>query len=174
MPAPRKYPLELRERAVRMYRTAEPKPVIRRMAEELGVHHEALRNWIRQAEADAGERDDLLTTAERVELAALRKENAQLKRANEVVRTASAFSRPSSTRPGPGDGARRRAPASGGRARTPGTGHPLLHLLPVAPGREGTVRTAPPGRRADGQDPAGPRRVRRGLRLTSCARRPRA
>ncbi|MBC9731442.1 transposase [Streptomyces sp. TRM68367] len=51
MPAPRKYPLELRERVVRMYRTAEPKPVIRRMAEELGVHHEALRGWIRQAEA---------------------------------------------------------------------------------------------------------------------------
>nr|WSW64589.1 transposase [Streptomyces sp. NBC_00998] len=86
-----KYPLELRERAVRMYRTAEPKPVIRRMAEDLGVHHEALRNWIRQAEADAGERGDLLTTAEREELAALRKENVQLKRANEVLRTASAF-----------------------------------------------------------------------------------
>lgn len=74
MPAPRKYPLELRERAVRMYRTAEPKPVIRRMAEELGVHHEALRNWIRQAEADAGERDDLLTTEEKNELAQLRRE----------------------------------------------------------------------------------------------------
>lgn len=58
MPAPRKYPLELRERAVRMYRAAEPKPVIRRMADELGVHHEALRNWIRQAEADAGEQDE--------------------------------------------------------------------------------------------------------------------
>ncbi|AEM84254.1 transposase [Streptomyces violaceusniger] len=93
MPAPRKYPLELRDRAVRMYRAAEPKPVIRRMAEELGVHHEALRNWIRQAEADAGERGDILTTAEREELAALRKENAQLKRANEVLRTASAFFR---------------------------------------------------------------------------------
>ncbi|MGW2512343.1 transposase [Streptomyces scopuliridis] len=76
---------------VRMYLTAEPKPVVRRMAEDLGVHHEALRDWIRQAEADAGERDDLLTTAEREELAALRKENAQLKRANEVLRTASAF-----------------------------------------------------------------------------------
>ncbi|MDX3248959.1 transposase [Streptomyces sp. ME18-1-4] len=86
-----KYPLELRERAVRMYRAFEPKPVIRRMAEELGVHHEALRNWIRQAEADAGERGDMLTTAEREDLAALRKENAQLKRANEVLRTASAF-----------------------------------------------------------------------------------
>jgi transposase len=91
MAAPRKYPLELRERAVRMYRTSDPKPVIRRMAEELGVHPEALRNWIRQAEADAGERDDVLTTSEREELAALRRENAQLKRANEVLRTASAF-----------------------------------------------------------------------------------
>ncbi|MFH8385462.1 transposase [Kitasatospora sp. NPDC018058] len=88
---PKKYPQELRERAVRMYRAADPKPVIRRMAEDLGVHPEALRNWIRQAEADAGERDDRLTTAEREELAALRKENAQLKRANEVLRTASAF-----------------------------------------------------------------------------------
>ncbi|MFH7340595.1 transposase [Streptomyces sp. KHY 26] len=90
MPAPRKYPLELRERAVRMYRTAEPKPVIRRMAEELGVHHEALRNWIRQAEADAGERD-LLTTEEKNELAQLRREVRDLRRANEVLRTASAF-----------------------------------------------------------------------------------
>ncbi|WP_286249588.1 transposase [Streptomyces graminofaciens] len=89
MPAPRKYPLELRERAVRMYRTAEPKPVIRRMAEELGVHHEALRNWIWQAEAD--ERDDLLTTEEKNELAQLRREVRDLRRANEVLRTASAF-----------------------------------------------------------------------------------
>ncbi|MEW2050788.1 transposase [Streptomyces sp. NPDC005476] len=91
MPAPRKYPLELRERAVRMYRTAEPKPVIRRMAEELGVHHEALRNWIRQAEADAGERVDMLTTEEKDELAQLRREVRELRRANEVLRTASAF-----------------------------------------------------------------------------------
>ncbi|MDK1349140.1 transposase [Streptomyces sp. 378] len=93
MPASRKYPLELRERAVRMYRTAEPKPVIRRMAEELGVHHEALRGWIRQAEAeaDAGERDDMLTTEEKEELAQLRREVRELRRANEVLRTASAF-----------------------------------------------------------------------------------
>ncbi len=42
MPAPRKYPLKWHECAVRRYRTAEPKPAIRRMAEELGVHHEAL------------------------------------------------------------------------------------------------------------------------------------
>ncbi|MFD3940317.1 hypothetical protein ACFWSF_36785 [Streptomyces sp. NPDC058611] len=56
------------ERAVRMYQTAEPKPVIRRMAEDLGI---------RQAEADAGERGDALTTAEREEVTALRKENVQ-------------------------------------------------------------------------------------------------
>ncbi|MFF4760023.1 transposase [Streptomyces sp. NPDC001292] len=83
--------MELRERAVRMYRTAEPKPVIRRTAEELGVHHEALRNWIRQAEADVGERNDMLTTEEKEEPAQLRREVRELHRANEVLRTASAF-----------------------------------------------------------------------------------
>jgi transposase len=56
--APKKYPDELRARAVRLYRESNPKPVIRRLAEQLGVHHEALRNWIRQDEADRGERDD--------------------------------------------------------------------------------------------------------------------
>ncbi|MFK0296347.1 transposase [Streptomyces sp. NPDC090442] len=91
MAAPRKYPPELRERAVRMYRTSDPKPQIKRLAVDLGVHPEALRGWIRQAEADAGERRDRLTTAEREELAALRKENAQLKRANEILKAASAF-----------------------------------------------------------------------------------
>lgn len=89
--APRKYPLELRDRAVRMYRTSDPKPQIKRLAVDLGVHPEALRGWIRQAGADAGERDDRLTTDERAGLTALRKENAQLKGANEVLRTASAF-----------------------------------------------------------------------------------
>ncbi|MFB7992390.1 transposase [Streptomyces sp. NPDC056002] len=84
-------PLELRDRAVRMYRTSDPKPQIKRLAGDLGVHPEALRGWIRQAEADADERDDRLTTDERAELAALRKENTQLKRANEALRTASAF-----------------------------------------------------------------------------------
>ncbi|MEV6576382.1 transposase [Streptomyces sp. NPDC051577] len=64
---------------------------MKRVALDLGVHPEALRGWIRQAEADAGERDDRPTTAEREELAALRKESAQLKRANDIPRTASAF-----------------------------------------------------------------------------------
>lgn len=54
MAAPRKYSFELRERAVRMYRTSAPKPQIKKLAVDLGVHPEALRGWIRQAEADAG------------------------------------------------------------------------------------------------------------------------
>ncbi|MEU9057283.1 transposase [Streptomyces sp. NPDC048384] len=70
MASPRKYPLELRERAVRMHGTLDPKPQIKRLAVDLGVHPEALRGWIRQAEADAGERDDRFTTAEREELTA--------------------------------------------------------------------------------------------------------
>jgi transposase-like protein len=68
------------------------------------VHHEALRGWIRQAEAeaDAGERDDLLTSEEKAEPAQLRREVRELRRANEVLRTASAFfaARPDPTRPG--------------------------------------------------------------------------
>ncbi|MFD5065289.1 transposase [Streptomyces sp. NPDC058394] len=91
MAAPTKCPLELRERAVAMYRSADPKPVMRQMARDLGVHPEALRNWIRQDEADCGERGDRLTTAEKDELVALRKEVRDLRRANEVLRTASAF-----------------------------------------------------------------------------------
>ncbi|MFF2963803.1 Helicase associated domain protein [Streptomyces sp. NPDC057963] len=91
MAAPRKYALELHERAMQMYRTSDPKPQIKKLAIDLGVHPEALRGLIRQAEADAGERDDRLSTDEHAELVALRKENAQLKRANEVLPTASAF-----------------------------------------------------------------------------------
>ncbi|CCH32949.1 transposase [Actinosynnema sp. NPDC047251] len=91
MAAPKKYPDELRSRAVRLYRESDPKPVIRRLAEQLGVHHEALRNWIRQDEADRGEHDDRHTTGESEELRRLRKENAELKRANEILKTASAF-----------------------------------------------------------------------------------
>lgn len=61
------------------------------VARDLGIHKEALRGWVRQAEADAGERDDRLTTAERDELKKLRKENAELRRANEILKAASVF-----------------------------------------------------------------------------------
>ena len=84
MPAPKKYPDELRERAVRLYRESDPKPVIRQLAEQLNVHPESLRNWIRQDEADHGQRHDRPTT-DMVE------ENRRLKRVNEVLRAASAY-----------------------------------------------------------------------------------
>jgi transposase len=89
--APRKYPDELRERAVRLYRESNPRPVIRRLADQLGVPHEALRNWIRRDEADRGERGDRPTTGEAEELRRLRRENAELERANEILKAASAF-----------------------------------------------------------------------------------
>lgn len=91
MAAPKKYPDELRQRAVRLYRDSDPKPVIRRLAEQLGVHHEALRNWIRQAEADAGEREDRPSSDMLAENRRLVKENAELRRANEILKAASAY-----------------------------------------------------------------------------------
>ena len=55
------------------------------------MHPEALRNWVRQAEADAGERHDRPTTDMLIENAKLRRENVELRRVNEVLRAASAY-----------------------------------------------------------------------------------
>jgi transposase len=63
---------------------------IRSVAEKLGCTVEALRRWVRQAERDTGKRAGL-RTSEREELKRLRRENFELKRANEILRTASAF-----------------------------------------------------------------------------------
>jgi transposase len=63
MPAPRKYPQELRERAVRL--ALESDRPLKHVADDLGVHYESLRNWVRQAEADSGRRRYLLTSEER-------------------------------------------------------------------------------------------------------------
>ncbi|GGN64260.1 insertion element IS6110 uncharacterized 12.0 kDa protein [Streptomyces albiflavescens] len=81
------YPDELRERAVRQVPNSG-RPVAH-VAQDLGIHKEALRHWIRQAEADQGDRPHLLTTAEKSELAQLRKENAELRRADEILKAAS-------------------------------------------------------------------------------------
>ncbi|MFE3474196.1 IS3 family transposase [Streptomyces bacillaris] len=89
MAAPRKYPDELRERAIREVRTTN-RPIAH-VARDLGIHKEALRGWVRQAEADRGERDDRLTTAELDELKQLRREVAELRRANEILKAASVF-----------------------------------------------------------------------------------
>jgi transposase len=89
MAAPRKYPAELRERAVRLY--FESDRPIAHIAHDLGIHRESLRLWVRQAEADSGRRRDLLTTDEREELKRLRKENAELRRANAILKDASVY-----------------------------------------------------------------------------------
>ncbi len=89
MPAPRKYSQELRERGVRLvFESGRP---IAHVARDLGVHRETLRLWVRQAEADSGKRTDLLTTQEREEIRRLRKENYELRRANEILKSASLF-----------------------------------------------------------------------------------
>jgi transposase len=64
---------------------------IARVAADLGVHHEALRKRVRQAEADSGKRADLMTTEEREEIRRLRREVHDLRRANEILKSASVF-----------------------------------------------------------------------------------
>jgi transposase len=89
MPRQKKYPDELMDRGVRL--VFESKRPIARVAADLGVGAEALRKRVRRAEADSGQRTDLLTSAEREEIRKLRKENYELHRANEILRSASLF-----------------------------------------------------------------------------------
>ena len=89
MPRPRKYPDELMARGVRL--VFESQRPIAQVAADLGVHAEALRKRVRQAEADGGKRADLLTSDEREEIRKLRRENLELRRANEILKSASVF-----------------------------------------------------------------------------------
>lgn len=87
MPAPRKYPDELRERAIReVQNSGRP---FAHVARDLGIQKGTLRLWVRQAEADHGSRPGLLTSAERADLVHLRKEAAELRRANEILKATS-------------------------------------------------------------------------------------
>ena len=90
------YPQELRERAVRMVAEVTPDypsqwAAIRAVAQKLGIGcAETLRKWIRQGEVDGGKRAGL-TSAEHAEIKALKREVAELRRANEILKAASAF-----------------------------------------------------------------------------------
>jgi transposase len=84
-----KYSPEFRERAIRIARESD-RP-ISAVARDLGMHPETLRVWVRQDEADDGTRSDRLTTAEREEIAALRREIRDLRRSNEILKAASVF-----------------------------------------------------------------------------------
>jgi transposase len=89
MSRPSKYSPEFRERAVRLAR--ESQNSISQVARDLGMHPETLRLWVRQDEADDGSRADRLASAEREELTSLRRENRELRRANEILKAASVF-----------------------------------------------------------------------------------
>jgi len=96
MPAPRMYDDETRARAVRMYRdrlTDHGESMIearRQVGALLDINPSTLRSWVERDDIDRGDRDGV-TTAEAAEIRRLRKENAELRRANEILKTASAF-----------------------------------------------------------------------------------
>ena len=94
-----KYSPEFRERSIRVARESE-RPITQ-VAHDLGIHPETLRVWVRQDEADDGTRTNRLTTAEREDLAVLRRENRDLRRSNEILKAASVFR--SRTRPAPSE-----------------------------------------------------------------------
>jgi transposase len=89
MARPRKYPQELLDRGVRV--VVESGRPIAHVARDLGVGAESLRKRVRQAEADSGTRADVLSTQEREEIRKLRRENFELRRANEILKAASVF-----------------------------------------------------------------------------------
>ena len=90
-----RYPDEVRERAVRMvldHQAEYPSQwkAIESISEKLSINHETLRQWVRRAETDAGQRPGL-TTDERARIRELERENKELRRANEILKAASAF-----------------------------------------------------------------------------------
>ena len=94
-PTTKRYPAELKQRAVRMVRDLQREDpgdhgVMSRVARQLGVGTESLRLWVKQAEIDTGTRDGL-STKERSELTELRKENRELKRSVDILQSAATF-----------------------------------------------------------------------------------
>jgi transposase len=89
MARPKKYPPELIERGIRL--ALESERPIAHIAHDLGIHPETLRKKLRQHEADTGKRPDLPTAQEREEIRRLRQENFELRRANEILKSASVF-----------------------------------------------------------------------------------
>ena len=95
MAAPRKFPDELRERAVRLVAdvlddAGSVTAACTRVGEQLGINRDTLRGWVKQTEVDAGRRPGV-STADAARVKALERENAELRRANAILRTASAF-----------------------------------------------------------------------------------
>lgn len=90
-----RFPQEIRERAVRLVReqttgNESQWAVICSVSAKIGCSAESLRRWVRQSEKDHGEREGL-TTDERQQLKDLQRENRELRKANEILRLASAY-----------------------------------------------------------------------------------
>jgi transposase len=141
-PAQKRYPAELRERAVRMARDAIAEQggqtfgVVTRVARQLGVGTESLRNWLKQAEIDSGDRPGT-STADAQRIAELERENRELRRANDILKAASVFFAFRARRSTEGGSRLHRRPpgqhprwaAMGGRADLPCPRDRPLHLL---------------------------------------------
>jgi transposase len=174
------YPAAFRAEAVELARTGGK--TIPELAKDLGVSGQTLRNWVRQADVDAGHgRPGELTTAEQQELRRLRRENQVLRQEREILKKAAAFF--AKRRPGEplpvhrgGEGNLPGQPAVPGPGRLP---RQLLRLAPARPLRASTGRPATAA--ADQQDPPGlarhlwrPTRPRRAPRRLRGAGRPQA
>jgi len=97
MPAPRKYPLELRERSVRLVVEAMAEDpslsmngAVKRVGPRVGVVPDTLRGWVKQSQVDSGRRPGT-TTADAATIKKLEAELREVKRANEILLAASSF-----------------------------------------------------------------------------------
>ena len=95
-PSQRRYPPELRDRAVRMAQELIDEQggqrfgVVTRVAKEFGIGTESLRGWLKQADIDGGRRPGS-STADKERIAQLERENRELRRANDILKAASVF-----------------------------------------------------------------------------------
>jgi len=108
MPAPKKYPDEMKDRAVRLVEDVISDPDVdvsvtaacTRVGQQLGINRDTLRGWVKQAQIDSGSKPGLSTNGRR-RLVELEKENRELRRANAILKTASAFFAAELDRPSP-------------------------------------------------------------------------
>ncbi len=168
MAAPRKYPGELREWAIRLTVDARRDPAtqtgaLKRIGDRLGIDPETLRNWVTQAAIDEGHRPGSMTD-DAARLAELEREGRELRRANAILGITSPTSRRSSTAP-PAD-RRLHRPA---RARAPGRAdRRILNQAGAKIARAPTTRTGA-GQPRRGRSPTRrpPRRLSECTRMTT-------